>query len=228
MVKAGIHTAADFAERPQEWVQERMGIIGVRTWMELRGIPVIVEEERERRQTICTSRSFADMISDLEELSLRVSDFAAICARKLRDEGSVAGTVGVFLMSNRFRDDLEQYFPQDLERFDVPTSNTSDIVSAALRITKRIYRGGIRYKKAGVIVMDIKDGRYVQPDLFDERKQEREKNDRISRIMDEVNVTGRQYLRLAVQRPGHYADGIRMEHRSQRFSTDWSELMEIH
>ena len=76
--------------------------------------------------------------------------------------------------------------------------------------------------------MDIKDGRYVQPDLFDERKQEREKNDRISRIMDEVNVTGRQYLRLAVQRPGHYADGIRMEHRSQRFSTDWSELMEIH
>ena len=228
MVKAGIHTASDFAERPQEWVQERMGIIGVRTWMELRGIPVIVEEERERRQTICTSRSFADMISDLEELSLRVSDFAAICARKLRDEGSVAGTVGVFLMSNRFRDDLEQYFPQDLERFDVPTSNTSDIVSAALRITKRIYRGGIRYKKAGVIVMDIKDGRYVQPDLFDERKQEREKNDRISRIMDEVNVTGRHYLRLAVQRPGHYADGIRMEHRSQRFSTDWSELMEIH
>ena len=226
--RVGVHTAADFTARPQEWVRTLMGVIGVRTWMELRGTPVIGEEERERRQTICTSRSFADMIADPEELSLRVSDFAAICARKLRDEGSVAGTIGVFLMSNRFRDDLEQYFPQDLEHFDIPTSNTPEIVAASLKIMKRIYREGIRYKKAGVIVMDIQDARFVQPDLFDAKKEERLRNDRISRIMDQVNVTGRQYLRLAVQRPGHYADGIRMEHRSGRFSTDWSELMEIH
>ena len=226
--RVGVHTAADFTARPQEWVRTLMGVIGVRTWMEFRGIPVIGEEERERRQTICTSRSFADMITDPEELSLRVSDFAAICARKLRDEGSVAGTIGVFLMSNRFRDDLEQYFPQDLEHFDIPTSNTPEIVAASLKIMKRIYREGIRYKKAGVIVMDIQDARFVQPDLFDAKKEERLRNDRISRIMDQVNVTGRQYLRLAVQRPGHYADGIRMEHRSGRFSTDWSELMEIH
>ena len=226
--RVGVHTAADFTARPQEWVRTLMGVIGVRTWMELRGTPVIGEEERERRQTICTSRSFADMITDPEELSLRVSDFAAICARKLRDEGSVAGTIGVFLMSNRFRDDLEQYFPQDLEHFDIPTSNTPEIVAASLKIMKRIYREGIRYKKAGVIVMDIQDARFVQPDLFDAKKEERLRNDRISRIMDQVNVTGRQYLRLAVQRPGHYADGIRMEHRSGRFSTDWSELMEIH
>lgn len=226
--RVGVHTAADFTARPQEWVRTLMGVIGVRTWMELRGTPVIGEEERERRQTICTSRSFADMITDPEELSLRVSDFAAICARKLRDEGSVAGTIGVFLMSNRFRDDLEQYFPQDLEHFDIPTSNTPEIVATSLKIMKRIYREGIRYKKAGVIVMDIQDARFVQPDLFDAKKEERLRNDRISRIMDQVNVTGRQYLRLAVQRPGHYADGIRMEHRSGRFSTDWSELMEIH
>lgn len=226
--RVGVHTAADFTARPQEWVRTLMGVIGVRTWMELRGTPVIGEEERERRQTICTSRSFADMITEPEELSLRVSDFAAICARKLRDEGSVAGTIGVFLMSNRFRDDLEQYFPQDLEHFDIPTSNTPEIVAASLKIMKRIYREGIRYKKAGVIVMDIQDARFVQPDLFDAKKEERLRNDRISRIMDQVNVTGRQYLRLAVQRPGHYADGIRMEHRSGRFSTDWSELMEIH
>ena len=226
--RVGVHTAADFTARPQKWVRTLMGVIGVRTWMDLRGIPVIGEEERERRQTICTSRSFADMITDPEELSLRVSDFAAICARKLRDEGSVAGTIGVFLMSNRFRDDLEQYFPQDLEHFDIPTSNTPEIVAASLKIMKRIYREGIRYKKAGVIVMDIQDARFVQPDLFDAKKEERLRNDRISRIMDQVNVTGRQYLRLAVQRPGHYADGIRMEHRSGRFSTDWSELMEIH
>lgn len=226
--RVGVHTATDFTARPQEWVRTLMGVIGVRTWMELRGTPVIGEEERERRQTICTSRSFADMITDPEELSLRVSDFAAICARKLRDEGSVAGAIGVFLMSNRFRDDLEQYFPQDLEHFDIPTSNTPEIVAASLKIMKRIYREGIRYKKAGVIVMDIQDARFVQPDLFDAKKEERLRNDRISRIMDQVNVTGRQYLRLAVQRPGHYADGIRMEHRSGRFSTDWSELMEIH
>ena len=41
-----------------------------------------VEEEKEgHRKSICTSRSFADMITDVRELELRVSDFAAMCAR---------------------------------------------------------------------------------------------------------------------------------------------------
>ena len=87
----GISTAMDFAARPREWVDRKLGLHGVRTWEELGGRVCIEAEKEDRRKSICTSRSFADMTGELQDLSQRVSDFAARCARKLREEGSAAG-----------------------------------------------------------------------------------------------------------------------------------------
>ncbi|MBQ1842881.1 MAG: DUF4113 domain-containing protein, partial [Bacteroidales bacterium] len=179
-------------------------------------------------QTICTSRSFADMIEDPDELTLRISDFAGICAKKLRQEGSLASTVGLFMQTNRFREDLDQYYPQASLSLDTPSSSTTEIVGAALKIMKGIFRKGYKYKRAGVIVMDIIAADELQGSLFDENSALREKEDKISEIMDSVNGNGRNLLRLAVQRPGHYADGIRSEHLSKRYSTSWDEMIEVH
>ena len=131
LIGKGIKTALDFTERPEAWIRKQMGVTGVRTYLELRGTAAVGDEVKERRQTICTSRSFADMIEDIDELSLRISDFAGICAKKLRQEGSLASTVGVFMQTNRFRDDLDQYYPQATLPLDTPSSSTTEIVGAA-------------------------------------------------------------------------------------------------
>ena len=224
---AGVKTALDFVRRPSEWVRERMGIIGVRTWSELQGIRMVEDEKDEKRKSICTSRSFADMISDIDELSQRVSDFAGKCAEKLRKDGTAAGTVGVFIHTNRFRDDLAQYYPNASVRLEVPANSTAEIVGAALKALGMVYRPGFEYKRAGVIVTDVVDADSIQQTLFDFDFEARERDDRISRVMDLVNTSGRNVLRLATQRPGHYADGIRREHCSKLFSTSWSELIEV-
>ena len=228
LMAIGVKTALDFAEKKEEWVRKRMGVTGVRTWLELRGTAAVGDEAKERRQTICTSRSFADMIEDPDELTLRISDFAGICAKKLRQEGSLASTVGLFMQTNRFREDLDQYYPQASLSLDTPSSSTTEIVGAALKIMKGIFRKGYKYKRAGVIVMDIIAADELQGSLFDENSALREKEDKISEIMDSVNGNGRNLLRLAVQRPGHYADGIRSEHLSKRYSTSWDEMIEVH
>lgn len=228
LVAAGIKTALDFTLRPEAWVDKRMGITGVRTWRELRGEDVIADEVQERRQTICTSRSFADMISDEDELTLRISDFAGICAHKLRTEGSVAGGVGVFMHTNRFREDLDQYYPYASVPLDPPASGTQEIVAAALKAMRSIYRPGYKYKRAGVIVDGIQSADLVQGSLFDTDSQLREKDAIVSALMDKFNSPGSNVLRVATQRGGHYADGIRREHCSRLFSTDWSQLLEIH
>ena len=224
----GVRTAGDFALRNREWVRREMGVTGVRTWMELNGTPAVQEHNDESRQTICTSRSFAEMTDDYEEISLKVSDFAAMCAKKLRDDGTVARTVGVFLLTNRFREDLAQYYPQAAVTLEVPANSTQEIVKAALRALRSIYRKGFSYKKAGVVVADTIPETEVIPTLFDNRAESREKDDTISRIMDRVNTGNRNIVRLAVQRGGHYSDGIRSEFRSGRYSTSWDELLLIH
>ena len=153
----GVETALDFVSRHREWVHERMGIVGVRTWSELQGIRMVEEEKEEKRKSICTSRSFASMIDDLDELTQRVSDFAGKCAEKLRKDGTAAGTVGVFIHTNRFREDLEQYYPNASIHLEVPANSTPEIVGAALKALKLVYRPGFEYKRAGVIVADIVD-----------------------------------------------------------------------
>lgn len=229
MLARGIKTALDFVHRPREWVRDTFNINVVRTWEELQGRACLEEEREERRKSICTSRSFAEMIEDEKELQLRISDFAAMCARKLRQEGSAAYDVTAFLYTNRFREDLQQYFPSATIRLEVAANSAQEIIGAALRGFRTVYRPGYQYKKAGVIVSGIVSDEEIQGSLFDFDDKLRQKQDKLSEVMDAVNAetAGNSLIRLAVQRPGHYADGIRSEFRSNLYSTSLDEIIKV-
>ena len=228
LMAMGIRTAADFTSRPEAFVSRIMGINGVKTWRELRGIQAVEEAREDFRQSICTSRSFAENISDIRELSARVSDFAAVCARKLRQDGTAACCVNTFLYTNRFREDLPQDYPDAAIRLDVPANSTQEIVAAALKALRLIWKPGFEYKKAGVVVSDVVNADEIQIPLFGYDGDWRDRLDKISGVMDKVNACGKNCLRIATQRPGHYSDGIRREHCSLPYSTDWNSLIEVH
>ena len=227
MEQKGIRTALDYVQRPEEWVRKNYMLHGVRTWLELRGQVCVEEELPEKRKSICTSRSFPGMMTDRSEIAARVADFAAKCAQKLREEHSAARQVDVVLYTNRFRDDLPQYFPCASVRLPVAASNTQEIVSAALKGFDTIYRSDYQYKKAGVTVSDLVDADAVQASLFDYDIDRRRKQDRLSEVMDRVNAGGHNLVRLAAQRSGDYTDGIRSDYRSRRYSTSLDEVIEI-
>lgn len=229
LLAMGLTTAFDYVSMPQDWVYKNLGLGGLRVWNELNGKESVEEERDEARQSICTSRSFAETITDIQELSARVSDFAAKCAEKLRHDGTAAYCINTFLYTNRFREDKPQDFPDATIRLDMPASSTQEVVSAALKALKLIWKPGFEYKKAGVVVFEIVNRDERQLTLFETDSAKKEKQDVLSQVMDNVNVSsGQNVLRVATQRPGHYADGIRREHASRLFSTDWDSIIEIH
>ncbi len=229
LLSMGLTTAFDYVSMPQDWVYKNLGLGGLRVWNELNGKESVEEERDEARQSICTSRSFAETITDIQELSARVSDFAAKCAEKLRHDGTAAYCINTFLYTNRFREDKPQDFPDATIRLDMPASSTQEVVSAALKALKLIWKPGFEYKKAGVVVFDIVNRDERQLTHFETDSAKKEKQDVLSQVMDNVNVSsGQNVLRVATQRPGHYADGIRREHASRLFSTDWDSIIEIH
>lgn len=229
LLAMGLTTAYDYVSMPQDWVYKNLGLGGLRVWNELNGKESVEEERDEARQSICTSRSFAETITDIQELSARVSDFAAKCAEKLRHDGTAAYCINTFLYTNRFREDKPQDFPDATIRLDMPASSTQEVVSAALKALKLIWKPGFEYKKAGVVVFDIVNRDERQLTLFETDSAKKEKQDVLSQVMDNVNVSsGQNVLRVATQRPGHYSDGIRREHASRLFSTDWDSIIEIH
>ena len=108
MKQMGIHTAWDYAQKPQAFIQNRFHITGVRTWMELHGKPAVDITTPPKQQTIMHSRTFTYMVSDKNKLSDYIRDYAVAAARKLRDQHSVCQSVTVFIHTNRHREDLDQ------------------------------------------------------------------------------------------------------------------------
>lgn len=223
----GISTPLEFADKSASWVKARFTKPGQQTWRELNGEPCIDTAEVARKKTICTSRSFGNMVGGLDSLKAAVATFAGSCANKLRGEGSGATSVTVFLCSNRFRDDLEQYGNAASARLLTPTSDTMEITNAALSILARIFRKGIMYKKAGVIVGDIVSICPLQANLFDQIAN-RPQRARLMRAMDELNHRyGLKTLRLAVEGEDKQPWKVRCEHRSPNYLTNINEILTI-
>ena len=232
----GIETAFDFANHSRTWVKATFrNIVIERTWRELNGEDCVPNEEFARKQSICTSRSFNGMITDLEGLRTHVANYAARCAEKLRQQRSVASIVSVFLYTNPFREDLPQYYNFMEKRLSMPTSSTVEIVAAAFDVLQQMYREGYHYKKAGVIVMEIGPRTPIQLDLFDYNAEQFQKMKRLDAVIDRINkVNGTETIVLGSQqytsRDGKgkanvFANAIKHDYRSQNPTSRWSDII---
>ncbi len=223
----GISTPLEFADKSESWVKTHLTKPGVQTWLELNGHPCIDTSEVYRNQSICTSRSFGDMISDLTQLEASVATFASSCANKLRGQNAGCKTVTVFVQSNRFRDDLPQYCNSASTTLVTSTSDTLEITSAALKALRSIYRPGIMYKKSGVILTDIAPNSPVQQDLFDPIKN-RPQRAELMKAIDRINQRfGLKTIQLAVEGEKEQPWKIKCEHRSGNYLTVLDEILEV-
>jgi DNA polymerase V len=232
----GVKTAYDFAEHNQSWVRATFNNIVIeRTWRELNGEDCVPNEEMAKKKSICTSRSFNGMITDLDGLRTHVSNYAARCAEKLRQQGTVASIVGVFLNTNAFREDLPQYWNFQEMRLLTPSSSTVTIVKAANEVLQKLYRQGYHYKKAGVIVMGIGPNSPIQQDLFDTNAEQFEKMKRLDAVIDRINkVNGTETIVLGSQqytqkdgkgKANVFANAIKHDFKSKNPTTRWSDII---
>ena len=234
----GVKTAYDFAEHNQSWVRATFNNIVIeRTWRELNGEDCVPNEEMAKKKSICTSRSFNGMITDLDGLRTHVSNYAARCAEKLRQQGTVASIVGVFLNTNAFREDLPQYWNFQEMRLITPSSSTVTIVKAANEVLQKLFRQGYHYKKAGVIVMGIGPNSPIQQDLFDTNAEQFEKMKRLDAVIDRINkVNGTETIVLGsqqyTQKDGKgkaqvFANAIKHDFKSKNPTTRWSDIIKL-
>lgn len=187
--ECGIITARDFARLPIQRVKQLVNISGERTWRELNGEPCIdIETITPEKRQICTSRSFSKALTDIDMLANAVSSFTSIASRKLREQHSFAVSISVFIHTNAYRSDLEQYFKTAHLKLDEPTNDTLSLTSAAINALKSIYRSGYAYKKAGVIITEVVDAEQVQPGLFIS-PEERAKRHRLMKAIDTINYS---------------------------------------
>ncbi|HEY0059322.1 MAG TPA: Y-family DNA polymerase [Flavisolibacter sp.] len=195
----GFCTAADLLRVPDEWIRKNMSVVGQRLVAELKGMSCIKwEAAPPPKKAICTSRSFAQVLSDRRTIQQAIAAHTSTCGSKLRKEGSCAKKLHVFIQTNPHRGADEQYFGSVTLQLPVASSSGPELIKYAMKALEQIYRPGYFYQKAGVILMDLIPDSAIQMGMFDDTHRKRDAA--IMKSVDGVNkVFGRERVRFGVQ-----------------------------
>ncbi len=187
--QAGIRTALDLTRADKRWVRSSFGVTLERTQRELCGVSCMpLEPQKAAPATICRSRSFARETDELNALLTAVSVHTAEAARKLRQSRQCAGSITVFLLSNRFKPSQPQCTLADTLPLPCPSSDSLELVDAACTLVRSLHRSGIFIKKAGIVLEGLcPEGSGPEPDLFSaERDWQRARRRRLMRTLDRL------------------------------------------
>lgn len=225
--RQGIKTAYDFTKLERHFVRKKMTVVGEQMWQELQGIPCKeLDLEGADKKQISVTRSFGYPVTTFQGMKEAVATHAVRCAKKLRQQNSYAASLIVLIQTSRFRKDLPQYFCNAVKTFNVPTSDSMEIVNGALEALKSIYKDGYHYKRAGVIITQIVPETSVQGYLFDGKN--RLKSAKLMETIDRINgIYQSRQVRLAVEGIG-MKDKLRQELLSPNYTTDFKDLFIVH
>jgi len=222
-----ISTALDLKNANETWVKKHMTVVGLRTVLELRGIPCIeLEDLNEPNKQIIRSRSFGRPVQNLQELKEAITLHTTRAAEKLREQKSVAFHISAFIETNRFKTEEAQYSNSAGCYLPEPTAYTPLLIKYALQCLERIYREGFKFIRAGVVLIDIVPEDQIQLNLFvPSRPLKKDKS--TMKAVDRINVKwGSNTIKYA-------SSGLEQSWRmkraklSPRYTTNWDEMLEV-
>ena len=225
LIGAGVETAAQLRAADERAWRRRGGVAVGRIIMELRGVSCLpLALARPARKSAVCSRSFGRPVESLAELREAVATYASRAAEKIRRERLAAGALAVFVSTGRFGG-APQYINNAVIALPVATNYTPELIAGARRGVERIYREGFRYKKAGVMLLDLVPAAPAQGAMFD--GVERGRAERLMRAVDSVNARmGAETLRFAASGFAREWEMLRGR-RSPRYTTCWDELLKV-
>lgn len=223
----GVHTAWDFTRLSDPWVRQELTVVGLRLKRELEGRPQLdLEIDPPAKQMIGTAKSFGRNLEDPALIREALAWYVSEVAAKLRRQRRIAGSLTVYLETNRFREDDPQYINQTRVRLPVPTDDTPSLAHHARLGFDRIFRPGYRYKKVGVWLSDLVLPSAVQQHLFDPDPKPARPN--LMKVMDGINARyGKATLRTASAGFRRREWKLKQQRLSPRYTTRLEEVMEI-
>jgi DNA polymerase V len=204
LARFNVHTALDIAHFPLAKAKMYLSITGFRTVQELNGVSAIDRNVSECRRNITVSRSFAHSVAVLPELETALAEYTQQAVAKMRAEGTVCRIVSVYLMTvpaYRHEDKEKEYINGADMQLREPSCYLPDILTAAVRLMRSVYRNGYEYRKIMVNLLALEKNTELQRELFEpENTAGREKNNALMAVCDRINARyGRSCLHTGLR-----------------------------
>jgi DNA polymerase V len=221
----GIYNALQLRDCNDMLIRKTGGITILRTVNELRGTPCFFSDSvPDVKKGIASTRSFGKTVTEFEDLREAVSTYISRAAVKLRKQGSAAGALYVYVRTSAFEEG-DKYQRSSWRELPVHTDSTPELIHHATEMLREIYRAGISYKKAGVMLSQLIPRDSIQLNAFDTADRSRES--RAMKVLDQINRThGKDILRIASAGTTNTREHWQMRSKmvSPQFTTRWSEL----
>lgn len=227
----GIYDALQLRNVSEEFASKHLGgVVGARLIRELKGIASReMEEELVNKKMIMTTRMFGSPVGNINDIKEAVATYTSRAAEKLRRQRGAASTISIFIVSKE--QDHNASFNRGATHSSYTTlpqatSFTNELIKPAVALVDELFEKNKLYKKAGVMLSGIVPDMSIQGNLFNTEMKNSEK--KLMDMIDNINFSQRDDV-LKFAASGTTRDWkMRQELRSQRYTTRWEELFEIH
>lgn len=198
-----------------------------RTILELNGISCLeIEQITPDKQQIICSRTFGQTVTGKGDIKEALTHFTTNAHVKLRKQQSVCRLIAVSIATDRFDTANYSHFYTTIKLPDY-SGDLLLLNQAVMYAVDKIWKDGQSYKRAGIILMDIKRKNYWVPELFIDPTgaEEREQlNDTVAAINQRY---GRGSLMLGLSGKSGRIWSLQQNMKSPSYFSNFSELLVI-
>ena len=221
--RLGVETVLRLKRADPKRIRDEFNVVLERTVMELNGEAWLqIEETFLEAKQVMSSRSFGQRISTLEELEEAVSYHVSNACKRLRQQNLFANTIMVFIQ-NSPHDRDPYYAPNYTIGLPSPTNNTIQLASTALWALKKIYKEGVYYQKAGVMLSQLVAEGGQQLDIFGFSGRSQTSKTLMATI-DKINLKFPNHTIKLASEGTNKSWAMRRELKSPNYTTDWNDL----
>ena len=220
----GCVKAYDFTQLDSDWLRKNFSITEWKLQQDLKGISTIELEVKSNKKAIATTRSFENTLNDIESIKERVATFATTCAEKLRKQHTGCYMIIITLSSNRFEENSQPYRASKTVVFPYPTNSSLTISKHAVSAVEELFKKGINYKRAGVIVTGLVPETNYQLDIF---AQENPKHAYLMKTIDALNKKYKSDTLKIARQDLQRTWKMRQEHLSPKYTTNINDIIKV-
>lgn len=223
----GIRDGWQLRHMPEEWVRKNLGgVVGLRLLRELRGEPCInLEEQLNTKKMITTTRMFGTVVTEIKDVKEAVATYVSRAAEKLRRQGSAATILTVYVVPKEEGEHSKyKHGPTESAHIVLPsaTSVTGELIKPAMQLVEKLYKKGLIYKKAGVILSGLEKDSAIQSNLFVSNSKNTHRH--LMHALDNINFSMRDDVVKFGSAGTEKNWKMRQDLRSPRYTTRWEEL----
>ena len=160
----GIKNAKELKDMDEYEIKKKLGIVGRRIQLELKGYKCIPLEGRKKsKKEIRVSRSFGSPITKLEDLKQALAIYAIKAAEKMRSQNLQTSDIYVFARTSHYSSSI--YKKSAHKKLIEATNDTNIILKIVMDLSNEIYQNDYKLAKAGVIFQNLNSSKFFQKSI---------------------------------------------------------------